>query len=149
MIERRARWERALACTRGQLGFDICASFCFLALGVGLHPRLSSAVIVLVGFVGGFIVHTCIRLVLALPPFARRVDWESGPRVHSTPRYFATGLLVMVLFVPAGAVVYTSTGDPDKSLFALIGGMSLAHALITAVQRFYLDRDFMRCLPEL
>jgi len=146
VIERRARWESALSCTREQIVSEICFSLLFLALGIGLRPRLSSALIVLFGLAGGFIFHICIRLVLTQPLLARRVDWESEPRVHSTPRLFTAGLLATVLIVLIAAAVYTSTGDAPTSMFALVGGMSLAHTLITAAQRFYLERDFARRL---
>jgi hypothetical protein len=145
MIERRARWERALACTREQLVFDICSSLIFLTSGIGLRPRPSSALIVLFGFAVGVVFYGCIRLVLALPPLARRVDWESEPRLPSTPRCFAAGLFAAVLIIVLViAVVYFPTDE--TSVFAFVGGMFPAYALITAAQRFYLERDSARRL---
>ena len=146
MIERRARWERALSCTREQLVLEICSSFVFLAAGIGLRPRPASALIVFVGLAVGFVVYSCNRLVLARPPLARRVDWESEPRSPSAPRSFTAGLLVALLTVLAIAAVYTSTGDAPESFIAFFGGMFLAYTLITAAQRFYLERDFTRRL---
>ena len=149
MIERRARWERALSCTREQLVLEICSSLVFLAVGIGLRHLLSSALIVLIGLAWGFIVHSFNRLVLAQPPLARRVEWESEPRSPSAPRSFAAVLLVVVLNLLAIVGLYTSTGDAAAaaaSLFAFFGGMYLAYALIAAAQRFYLERGFARCL---
>ena len=142
MIERRSRRKRALACTREQLVLFICASCVFIAFGIVNRPRASSALIVLFGFALGVVFHGCIRLVLALPALARRVDWESEPRLSSTPRYFAAGLLAAVLILPAASVAYLSAGEP--SLLPFSGGLLLFPAGITAGRRFYLERDFAR-----
>jgi hypothetical protein len=146
VIERRARWERALACTRQQLVLEICSSLVFLVAAIGLRPRPSSALIVLFGFAVGVVVYGCNRLVLALPPFVRRVEWGSEPHSPSPPRSFSAGLLVAVLTLLAIVAVYKSTGHAVASLFAFFGGMFLAYTLITAAQRFYLERDFARLL---
>jgi threonine/homoserine/homoserine lactone efflux protein len=146
VIERRARWERALACTREQLVLEICSSLVFLVAAIGLRPRPSSALVVLFGFAVGIVVHGCSRLLLALPPLVRKVEWDSEPRSPSPARSFSAGLLVAVLTLLAIAAVYTSTGHAVAGLFAFFGGMFLAYTLITAAQRFYLERDFARRL---
>lgn len=149
MIERRERWERALACTRAQLVLELCASVAFLACGVALRPRPSSALIALVGLAAGFIAHSCNRLVLAQPPLVRRIDWDSEPRSPSPPRNFSAGLLVAVLILLALAAVYTETDGAATSLLAFFGGMFLAYTLVTAAQRSFLERDFARRLSAL
>ena len=101
------------------------------------------------GLVVGFVAYGCSRLVLALPFLPRRVDWESEPRLPSTPRCLAAGLLVTLVAVLAIAAVYASTGEAPKSFIPFLGGMFLAHALVVAAQRFYLERGFARLLSEL
>jgi hypothetical protein len=144
VIERKARWERALACTRAELLLEICFALVLLAVGFAIRPRLSSLVLVAVGLVAGALVHTCNRLVLAQTPFALSIDWDSDPRPSAPPRSTAAGLVVAVLNVVGIAVVYLAAGRTWRSLVPFFGGMFLAYALIAAGQRLVLESDFAR-----
>ena len=140
----RTRWEQALACTRPQLALEISCSLVLLGLGVGIRPRLSTALLIAIGLAEGFVLHVCNRLVLAQPPFLRRIDWESEPLSPPPDRSSTAGLLIAASTAFSIAAVYLSTAKALASLPAFVGGIFTAYALVSAAQRFYLERDFER-----
>jgi len=144
MIDVQARWERALACTRPQLALEIASSLALLALGTVLRPHASTALVAAVGLAEGAVLYVCGRLVLAQPPFVRRVDWESDPVSPPSDRSSTAGLLVVAATALSIAVVYLLTGKRLETLPAFVGGVFAAYALIASAQRFYLERDFER-----
>ena len=144
MIEVRARWERALACTLSQLALEIVSSFALLGLGDVLRPRASTALVAAIGLVEGAVLYVCGRLALAQPAFVRRVDWESDPVLPSPDRSSTAGLLVVATAALSIAVAYLLTGKRLEILPAFVGGIFAAYALIASAQRFYVERDFER-----
>lgn len=146
MVERRARWERALNCTHTELLLGIYCAAVLLGVGIALRPQMSTALVAAAGLSAGLIVHACNRLALAQPPFLRRIDWESDPQPVSQSRGFAAVFLVSVLTVLAIGFVYLATGRTWTTLIAFFGGSFLAYALIALAQRFFLERDFFRSI---
>jgi hypothetical protein len=142
VFERRARWERALACTRAELALGFCLAAALLAIGLSLRPHASSLAVAVAGFLVGLLAHTGNRLVLGQSPLWLKIDWESDPEAVRLPRGVVAGVLVAALTAVAVAIVYLAAGRTWKSLVALFGGMFLAYALIAALQRVLLDRDF-------
>jgi hypothetical protein len=144
VIERRLRWERALGCTRSEVLLEFYLASIPLLTGIALHPQVATAFVIAAGFGAGAVVHLCNRLVLAQPPFLRRIDWEHDPDPPAPERSFAAGLLVAVFTVAAIGAVYLSAGRNWTVLIAYFGGSFLALALIALFQRIVLERDFVR-----
>jgi hypothetical protein len=141
VIERRARWERALACTRTELLLESGLALAMLSAGLAIRPRLSTILASLVGLAAGVVVHTSNRLVLGQPPIRRAVEWEKDPPATAPPRATTAVMFVAALNVVGVAVVYLATGT-WKSLIAFFGGTFLAYAVIALAQRYFLERDF-------
>jgi hypothetical protein len=144
VIERRARWERALNCTRTELLLGIYCAAILLGVGIALRPESSTGLVAVAGLSAGLIVHVCNRLALAQPPFRRRIDWESDPQPASSRRSNAATFLITALTILAIGCVYLATGRTWTTLIAFFGGSFLAYALIALGQRVYLERDFVR-----
>lgn len=146
MVERRARWERALGCTRTEFLLGAYIAVVLLGLGIALRPRPSTAWVVAGGLVAGLAVHACNRLALSQPLLLRRIDWKADPHPAPPGRSSVAAFLVAVLTVVPIGVVYLSTGNNWTALIAFFGGSFLAYALIALLQRVYLERDFARRL---
>jgi hypothetical protein len=144
VIERRARWERALNCTRTEFLLGGYCALILLGVGIALRPRLSTALVAAAGLGAGLIVHACNRLALAQPPLLHRIDWESDPQPASPRRSHAAAFFVSALTIVAIGIVYLATGRTWTTLFAFFGGSFLAYALMALVQRIFLERDFAR-----
>jgi hypothetical protein len=142
--ERRSRWEKALACTRTEILLEALLATVLLVLGIALRPGRSTVLVIVGGLGAGLFVHVCNRLVLAQPPFLRRIDWGVDPRSAAPQRSHTSGLLVAVLTAVGIGVVYTAAGRTWTALIAFFGGSFLAYALIALLQRIFLERDFVR-----
>jgi len=149
VAERRSGWEKALDCTRTEILLEAFLAATLLALGIALRPVRSTILVIVGGIGAGLFVHVCNRLVLAQPPFLRRIDWGVDPRPAAPQRSHASGLLVAVLTAVGIGVVYAIAGRTWIALIAFFGGSFLAYALIALLQRIFLERDFARKIAGL
>jgi hypothetical protein len=144
VAERRARWEKALDCTRTDVLLEAFLACVLLTVGIALRPVRSTTWIVSGGLGAGLIVHIFNRLVLAQPPFLFRIDWGVDPKPAAPGRSQSSGLLLAVLTAIGIGVVYLAAGRTWTALIAFFGGSFLAYALIALSQRICLERDFVR-----